>query len=387
MSAHRPRRPHARWGARSQAATPALEEVSLRIDRLAAGGAGVGRLEEGPAAGLVVFVPLSAPGDRVRARVIEQSRSFARAELVEVLQSGPERAEPACSYYGRCGGCDWMHLSERCQSDARIGILRDALTRVGGFEALPEVARLPSPAPLAYRARARVAVDGDRVGFRARGSREVVDVAHCAVLESETARAFASLRAEPGPSRECEVRGFDDRVAGLSVGGGSFFQANASLWEAWPRRVAELCGAGELAVELYAGVGFLTRAIEKRFERVIAVEGARSVEDLRKNTRAQVFATSVESFVQTDLARFAPDVVLLNPPRTGCAPVVMEEVERAYASRVVYVSCDPVTLARDVARLRDRYRLTSLLSIDALPQTHHVEAVVVLERDRSFDRT
>ncbi len=358
-------------------------EIELQIDRLAAGGDGVGRHE-----GRVVFVPLTAPGDRVRVEVVRGYARYARARLVEVLRPGPDRREPPCPLFGRCGGCTWMHLTEELQRAARVEIVRDALARIGGVNALPPIEWLPSPASLRYRARARVAVEGGRVGFRERASRRVVDVEGCAVLDAETQQALARLRARPprGPT-QIEIAGFGekarvgDRV--LQVGAGAFFQANRLLWEAWQNTVAEACGRGECVVELYAGAGFYTVLLTERFARVVAVERGPAARSARANTTAEVVGADAERWAPEHLARLAPEVVLVNPPRRGCHVSVSEAIRDAAPARVVYVSCEPTTLARDVRRLSEFWRVTKLVVIDALPQTHHVEVICVLEYDKA----
>jgi 23S rRNA (uracil1939-C5)-methyltransferase len=305
---------------------------------------------------------------------------FARAEIEEILAPGSGRREPPCVHALRCGGCSWLHLDEEVQLGARVEILRDALVRIGRIAALPAIEVLRSPQAFGYRARARVAYGAGKIGFRARRSNDIIDVEHCAVLAPGAQRALEKLRAEPPcGSGEREIRAFDATAAGLEVRPQAFFQANAALWEAWPQRVGELCGNGSLALELYAGVGFFTLELERRFARVIAVEGAESARDLARNTRAQVFQMSVERFVGRELSALAPDVVLLDPPRGGCAPSVVDALCASRAPRLVYVSCDPATLARDVANLARTHRIARVILVDAFPQTHHIEAIVTLE--------
>jgi 23S rRNA (uracil1939-C5)-methyltransferase len=358
-------------------------EVELSIDALAAGGDGVGRV-----AGLVVFTPRTAPGDRVRVRLREVRRRFARAEVVEILAPGPARRPAPCPWFGACGGCDWLHLDEAAQREARAAILRDALLRIGGFGSLPAVEHLPSPASLGYRARARVAYARGRVGFRARHSHDVVDVARCAVLDPPTQEALARLRAAPpAGAGEVEIRGFQSPVRvgerDLAVGPGAFFQANRALWEPWRDLVLEACGRGRLAVELYAGVGFFTSGLDRRFERVVAVERGPAARDARRNARAEIVEAAAEDWAPRELEALAPDLVLLDPPRTGCHSSVSGAIAAAKPPRVVYVSCDPATLARDLRPLRGGHRIARLVAIDALPQTHHVEALCALEVDTS----
>jgi 23S rRNA (uracil1939-C5)-methyltransferase len=240
---------------------------------------------------------------------------------------------------------------------------------------------LPSPRTLGYRSRARVAVCETAIGFRGASSRNVIDVERCAVLDSDTQQALDDLRRSAHSdvgTRDVEIRGFGGQAAGLRVGVGAFFQANGALWDSWAQTVAAACGEAERIVELYAGVGFYTVHLASRFKRVIAVERARSASDLRYNTDAEVIQMSAEHFCLTQLAGLAPDVVLLNPPRTGCDPVVIDALRSAVPQRTVYVSCDPATLARDIARLGDAFHVSRVVAIDALPQTHHVESLTVL---------
>lgn len=353
-------------------------EIELTIDSLATGGDGIGRLA---GVGVVVFVPGAAPGDRLRCRVGAVSRRFLRAELLEVLSPGPGRRESPCAYSVRCGGCDWLHLDEAVQSEARRQFLRDALQRIGGFASIPEIEWLASPDSLGYRALARVALDSGAIGFRARRSHEVVDIDHCRVLAESTQAALSELREAPPPrTAEVEIRGFEGEAAGLRASTSAFVQANQSLWQAWPACVAELCGSGSLLVELYAGIGFFTVALEKRFERTVAVERSHAAADLRHNTRAEVHQLPAEKFATQILPELSPDAVLLNPPRVGCDPSVIDAVAARNPERVVYVSCDAATLARDLKRLGAGFELKRVVSIDALPQTSHVEALVRLDR-------
>jgi 23S rRNA (uracil1939-C5)-methyltransferase len=278
-----------------------------------------------------------------------------------------------------------MHIDEGEQSRARVEIVCEVLRRIGGLAELPPIEHVPSPRAFGYRARARVGHEGGRVGFRGRGSRELVDVECCAVLDPGAQRVLAALHANPPPGRgESEISSYGRELrVGRQVyriGPGAFFQANAALWERWREIVVGACGEGDLAVELYAGVGFYTACLEEKFERVIAIERGRAARWARENTRARVVNAAAEDWAASEFARLQPEVVLLNPPRAGCHKSVLDAVRECGASRVVYVSCEPSTLARDLARCVGELRLTRLAVMDSLPQTHHVEIVSVLER-------
>jgi 23S rRNA (uracil1939-C5)-methyltransferase len=352
-------------------------ELDLVIEKLAAGGSGIARAP----GGLVVFVERAAPGDRVRARIVESRGSYARAEIAELLASGPDRREPPCALFGSCGGCAWLHLSDAAQLHACAQILRDALARIGKFTALPAIETLASPRRLAYRARARVVREHGRTGFRARRSHDVVDVERCAVLDPAAQQQLAALRAAAAPAGDVEIRGFGESVLGLQVSPDAFFQANAALWADWQALVADACGRGAFAVELYAGVGFYTVRLLQAFARVIAVERGVSVRDLRRNAHgADVREESAERFARRSLPGLAPDVVLLNPPRGGATADVRTGVAAAAPARIVYVSCDPATQARDLREWSTDYTIERIVLIDAMPQTAHVEALVSLRK-------
>jgi 23S rRNA (uracil1939-C5)-methyltransferase len=265
-----------------------------------------------------------------------------------------------------------------------VSILRGALQRIGGVRELPSIHVVRSPQPFGYRSRARVAHAHGRVGFRAWHSHEVVDIERCLVLDEETQNKLNQLREHPPRARgEIEIRGYGEKVdvAGrrLAVGPQAFFQANRLLWERWLELVSDACGRGELALELYAGVGFYTAEIERNFESVIAVERGASAADARRNTSARVIEAAAETWLPQQIGLLEPDLVLMNPPRTGCDPRVMSALRALAPARVVYVSCEPSTLARDLSRLGPTFRLTGLSLLDALPQTEKVEAVATLE--------
>jgi len=396
----------------------------VRIGSLAAGGDGVGHLEDGR----VVFVPLSAPGDLVRVRIVEESRRYVRGEIDEVVEPGASRVEPFCQHFGDCGGCSWQHLDYAAQRIAKAGILRDALRRIGGCDLGAEgIEVTASPSPYGYRGRTRVLEMEGRLGYRARGSHRLCVVESCPVLWEPVAselgrlareRAAARDRADSGSVLEWEIcAGSDGRVrssrlgpdslrrtsgqggprisievAGeaLQLSPGTFSQANVLLLDRLVTSVGEAVGEGHLLVELFAGAGMFTLPLARRFEQVVAVEGSPgAAEDLRANLGTanlhgvEVHEAPVETWLAADSSA-RPDAVLLDPPRSGLPPGAAEGLVRLEAARIAYLSCDPATLARDVALLRaGGYGLTAVEGFDLFPQTPHVEALVRLERGRA----
>jgi 23S rRNA (uracil1939-C5)-methyltransferase len=382
-----------------------METIELEIEALAAGGDGVGRAADGR----VVFAPFTAPGDRLRLRVTETHARFLRGEIEMLLSPGPARIAPVCGVYGQCGGCTWQHVDYAAQLEAKREILRDALERLGGIALAgpPEVVACPSP--YRYRSRARVVVVDGRVGYRRRRSHALCATSRCPVLvpelEAELAR-LAALAPRGGPPEWELVAGAEGATRAtplghplplepslaLEVGGdrlafspGVFVQGNARMLDALASAVHQAAGRGRLGAELFAGAGFFTVGLARRFERLIAVESERrSVADLRRNL-AQAGLANVEvrgGRAERVLDALAgAEVVVVDPPRTGLPPGMTDALARLAPARLVYVSCDPATLARDVRALAaGGFGLASVRGLDLFPQTPHLEAVAVLER-------
>lgn len=366
---------------------------------------------------MTVFVPFSAPGDRLRVRIVERRRRFMRGEIEEILSPGPSRVEPRCSAFGRCGGCAWQHIEYSAQLEAKRAILGDALRRIGGhrLDRPPDV--MASPDAYGYRSRARVLSRDGEVGFRAPRSHALCAVAQCPVLDPAVESSLDRVaRTSPrdGRLREWEIsigtdgsariheladeplRPLGDELA-LEVAGdrialspGAFAQVNALLRDALHARVVERAGEGERLLELYAGAGFFTLALSRRFAFVEAVESSPiSGPDLERNlsragrSNVSLLRARVEAVVPRHV-RGDPDVVVVDPPRTGLPEAVTTGLVELAAARIVYVSCDPATLARDTARLvAAGYALSAVEGFDLFPQTPHVEAVAVLERRAS----
>jgi 23S rRNA (uracil1939-C5)-methyltransferase len=410
-------------------------EVEVEIDGLAPGGDAVGRQRdpagrESPSNGRATFVPLAAPGERVRVRIEREKGRVAWGELVEIQRPGPARVQPSCPLFGTCGGCQWQHVSLDAQRAAKQAIVARALG--------VEVGTVRSAGPeYGYRDRAKWAVgQGGALGFRARRSHDVVD--HlvdgryvCLLPTPELARAFPALRAMArglAPDVEVEAQAGADGVhvnvlhadptsagharrevdrlqaagvVGLSVAGknlwgqpdvdvgepgsrplrvpsGGFAQvgraANRALVEEVMRAIGEDPG---VVVELYAGSGNFTRHLAERWPgRIHANDGdPAAVTRGRANVPAAAWSArppAVEA-----------DTVLLDPPREGADRAHLEVAVRA-RRRIVYVSCDPQTLGRDARVLAAAgFRPTAAVALDLMPQTFHVEVVTVFDRPRT----
>ncbi|HXK25123.1 MAG TPA: TRAM domain-containing protein [Myxococcota bacterium] len=380
------------------------EELELPIERLASGGEGVGRASDGR----VVFVPFTAPGDRVRVRVTQQRKRFVRAEVRELLEPGAARTDPVCAVFGSCGGCAWQHVDYAAQLEAKCGIVADALTRIAGLELPAPIEIVPSPSPYAWRSRTRLVCESGRIGYRRRQSRALQAVTHCPVLVPDLDAALHAWAASPPADGEFELAQGDGAVratrledaratanaariglrAGsdrLELSAGVFFQAHAGLRDALLEAALDAAGSGRVAADLFAGAGFFSLGLARRFERVVAVEAdPAAAADLRQNAEAAGLRNLevVEAPVERALPRVrGADVLLLDPPRTGLPRGLAEALARDAASRVVYVSCEPSTLARDLVAFRAGGLVpVRVTAFDLFPQTPHVEVLTRLER-------
>ena len=384
------------------------ECVETAIDALAAGGDGVGRLPDGRA----LFVPLTVPGDRIRVRVLERKKRFARGVLEEVLTPSEDRVAPRCPVFGTCGGCTWQHVAYRAQLAAKAEIVRDALVRLGHFDVSAAVPMTAAPEPYGYRSRTRLLRSGTAVGYRMRRSHRVCGVDRCPVLNAPLERALGRLAAAAkpggsGPPVEWELaagadgttranrpglrgspRGSVVMRAGsdrLRISAGVFAQGNEQLLEPLLAAVTREAGEGSSVVELFAGAGLFTIELSRRFDCVFALESnERAVADLRFNlgaaarTNVEIHAGRVEKTLAS-LGVRVPDAVVLDPPRTGVSREALAALAALRPRRIVYLSCDPATLARDMARLRTAgFTLLRVEGFDLFPQTPHVEALATL---------
>ena len=365
--------------------------------------------------GRVVLVPFVLPGETVR---LETSEDI-HADLVEVIQASPERVAPPCPLFTRCGGCHYQHAPYEFQLARKVEILREQLRRVGKIEYTGEIETISGP-PLGYRNRAQFRIEDGQIGYLAPRSHTLVPVTgDCPILSPRLNQALAEMRARLNDAKfprfahslelftnETDVQvnvletdrpvaksfyewcgsvvavDYATSVGTFRVSPRSFFQVNRFLIENLVD-VALANAEGKSALDLYAGVGLFALPLAKRFEKLIAVEaGVSAARDLEVNVeRAKVTMQTERARVEDFLRSFAdtPDFVLLDPPRAGLGKTVVTQLERLAPPRMTIVSCDPATLARDVAALTG-YRMERVTLIDLFPQTYHLETVVHLTR-------
>ncbi|MFI6786959.1 class I SAM-dependent RNA methyltransferase [Nonomuraea sp. NPDC050383] len=415
-----------------------VEQASLEltVGPVAHGGWCVARHE-----GRVVFVRHALPGERVVAAVTEETSRFLRADAVEILEPSPDRVVPPCPYAGpgRCGGCDWQHATLEAQRALKAEVVAEQLRRLAGIDRKVVVEEVPgAPDGLGWRTRVQLAVRPDGApGFRKHRSHDIQPVDACLIAHPEVEAVGAELREWPGaagveviasaggdravvvkprPRRTVPVPDLDaptsillDQGKGRTVprhgsgvlrervGDREFRVSGSGFWQVHPGAAETLLDAvltfaapepGEWALDLYCGVGLFAAGLAEAVGPEGAVFGlesdAAAVRDARANLRDLPQARVERGRVEEALDRFQierADVVVVDPPRAGLGREVVDRVASLEAPRIVYVSCDPATLARDLAWLDERgYGLTDLRAFDAFPMTHHVECVALLAK-------
>ena len=353
------------------AAAPSRGEViEVAVEKIVFGGDGLARLPSG----FVVFIPFAAAGDHLRVRIAAVKAGHARAEIVAMLEPGPHRVAPPCPYYGRCGGCQYQHLDYAEELRLKQEQVREAFARQAKMPDAPLRSILPSPRDYGYRNRITVHAEPGALGFRATDGRTLVDIAQCLLAAPSVNAELARLRAARPAEGHYSVRD-------PAIPPSGFHQANQELAATLPQLVAEALPArGDVLLEGYCGGGYFTRSVANRFGRVVAIDNdARSLLDARRlglNNVAWTEADVAEVFPR-ELAEIAGGdaAVLVDPPREGLPVRVTEALALQPVAHLVYVSCNPATLARDARMLAGSYRLISVQPLDAFPRTAQIECV------------
>jgi tRNA/tmRNA/rRNA uracil-C5-methylase (TrmA/RlmC/RlmD family) len=367
--------------------------LSLRIDDIAFGGEGVGRVDD-----FVVFVPFTAHGELVEVELTEVKKRFARARLRKIIEPSPERVAPACRYYGECGGCQYQHLAYPAQLAVKHKQISDLFQRVGGFAGALIDPVIPCPQPYGYRNRIMIRSQWDKfkqglnIGYIRADNRLVVDIEECKIAEPALNEQIKEVRLHPPPKGGLKVV---LRVAapGWQVPRDSFFQNNFFLL---PRLVEvirdRLRSSGtKFLFDVYCGVGFFSLELAGDVERfagievdTAAIKAARANAATRGATNGEFITGRAEDFLPGMLSRFDPGnaTVILDPPRTGCPPEMLQVLSEARPAQILYVSCHPATLARDLNILCSSgvFELSRITPLDMFPQTQHVECVADLRR-------
>lgn len=359
-----------------------MRTAELIIHDVAFGGKGVARDN-----GKAIFVPFTIDGERVSARIVREKKQFAEGELVDVLEPSPERVVPPCPYFGRCGGCSYQHISYAHQLDLKARQVEQAMRRIARLTDPPMRPIVPSPLPYAYRNRITVHVQDNVVGFFRRDVHELMDIAQCPISMPQVNDALAQLRATRPRDGHYSLRAH----SGPRV----FAQTNDAVADALADFIATtLSGERGLLVDAFCGAGFFTKRLAPKFERVIGIDWDRfAIDAARKDAGPN--ETYIAGDVAIELARLAAGVspagvdplrvrtpattLIVDPPATGLTAEMRRVILDHPPSTMIYVSCNPPTLARDLAELQSRFEIVSITPFDMFPQTAEIEAAVHLK--------
>ena len=369
------------------------DQLEAEITDIAFGGEGVARSD-----GLVIFVPFVVTGETTLIEITERKRDFARARLIQVLQPSTERVDPKCSHFGECGGCQYQHIDYQTQTRIKLDQVRNLFARVGEFD--PDIVGeiIPSPAPFGYRNRIMVRRQWDKFkekavyGFLRHDNRLVIDLDVCEIAEPALNEQLAELRNNPPPRNMQKVvlRMMPDD---WEMHRDSFFQNNFHLLPKLVGTVREcLSGAGtKYLVDAYCGIGFFSLSLADLVESFVGVDiDKQCIMPAKENMKQRSIANGefilgkTEEHMDSVLDRFDANktTVILDPPRKGCHKEGLEMLTKAKPQQIIYVSCHPATLARDLKWLCENggYELKAVTPLDMFPQTQHVECVANLRK-------
>jgi len=391
VAQRRPRKPaHKRNGKLSKLEGPA-ETLEVKITDLSAAGSGVAR----EPAGRVVFVPFTLPGDVALVRMKSISKRYALAEIIELREPSPDRTLPRCAVFGRCGGCQWQHVPYELQFRTKVHGLVHSLKR-RGIEPAVALEELPADRIWEYRNRVQLRGDGERLGFFAPGSHEIVPIERCEIARPEINAALPSARSE-GRTRgayklELDVSDTGELRWAWNLGHGALGfrqvhdEQNLKLRE-W---VSSCITPGRLLLDLYGGSGNLSRPIASRMSEVHCVDVGAPANSVAE-TPIRFHRESVKPWLsqvarQGDLASRARESggasAILDPPREGLGSD-LDAIERGLRAlgvvEIVAVGCDADSWAQDLSGFLKRgWKLSRAAALDLFPQTAHVEGIALL---------
>lgn len=401
------------------------------FDKYSYGGESFGRLRDQRA----VFVPFTIPGERVRIQLVEEKKGYARGVTLDVLEPSPDRIDPRCSHFTRCGGCHYQHIPYEVQLKAKTEILRDQLMRIGKLDAPPIQPIVPSPNPWNYRNYIQFHLTRDgRIGFQAPRSHEIIPIKECYLPEEVIDQIWPLLDLEPipglgrvslrsgadddlvvilessdpapfelivdlplsvihtGPGGSLILAGDDHsfiEVADRSfrVSAGSFFQVNTPMAVKMVQHILDNLNIPEdaILVDAYCGVGLFSAFLAPLVKQVIGIESSPSacddyVANLDEFDNVTLYEASVGDTLPT--LESTPDIIILDPPRAGLDRKTMDGLLTLKPECITYISCDPATLSRDARRLvAGGYQPAQITPFDLFPQTYHIESISFWERD------
>lgn len=350
-----------------------MRTVDLKIEDIAFGGKGVAR-ENGKA----VFIPFTIDGELVTAKITREKKQFAEAEIVDLREKSPHRVEPPCPYFGRCGGCAYQHIDYAHQLEIKSRQVRDVLKRIGRLKDVPMRSMVPSPLNYAYRNRITVHAENGVIGYFQRDSHCLIDIEQCPIAMDEVNRELANLRSHDVRDGHYTLRARSEpRV---------FSQTNDGVANALRDLIVELMPPNqELLIDAFCGAGFFAKALLDKFERVVGIDWDRfAIAAAKENAspKETYIAGDVDAELISLLEKCDRDktAMTVDPPAVGLSASLRQAIVDLAPATLIYVSCDPATLARDLAELQSRFKIESVTPLDMFPQTAEIEVVAQLQR-------
>ena len=364
-----------------------MRRIELSIDDVAFGGKGVARDE-----GKAVFVPFTIDGERITANIVREKKQFAEGELVELLEPSSERTTPECPYFGRCGGCSYQHISYAHQVELKTRQVEQAMRRIGRLAEPPMRPMVPSPLPYGYRNRVTVHAQDEVIGFYRRDLHELMDIERCPIAMPEVNDALAQLRAGRVRDGHYTLRAH----SGPRV----FAQTNDAVADAIAKHIARIfMGEEKLLIDAFCGAGFFAKHLAPQFDRVVGIDWDRfAIAAAQKNAGPN--ETYIAGDVALELAKASRSgdftiadsntrrsgdrrslmsfALIVDPPATGLTAEMRRVILDHPPQTMIYVSCNPPTLARDIAELQRGFAIISITPLDMFPQTAEIEVVAHL---------
>jgi 23S rRNA (uracil1939-C5)-methyltransferase len=382
------------------------ERINVTFSDMAYEGHALARYADG-----VVFAEYGIPGEHATVELYRKHGGVAHGRVVEVHEASPDRVEAPCPYFGVCGGCQWQHIGYERQLELKRHVVSEQLRRIGKFTVQPVAEIVGADEPLGYRNHVRFSAGKEgALGFVRRASHSFLPIERCLIAQPAINEILARYQGKAGAMHQLEVRfgvntgdiliqppeagekrkgrSYREALLGrvFEVSSASFFQSNTRQTERLIELVIEKLEPrpDDLLVDAYAGVGTFAALLAPLVGRVIAIEEApNAVVDATANMEDLSNVSCIEGKVEHVLPELGerPDALILDPPRQGCHPGALAAVLSLSPPRLVYVSCDPATLARDLRILVDGgYELIDVTPLDMFPQTFHVECVASLRR-------
>lgn len=365
-----------------------MNRIVVEIEKIIAGGDGLAFHN-----GKAHFVPGVLPGEIVEVKVIEEKKGFNRCVVTDIKSPSSNRLEPFCKYFGECGGCSLQFTNYDNQLKLKEAIVKDIFLRIGKID-LKEINTIRSK-DKEYRNRIQLHYDGKNLGFKKIKSNDIVNIDNCPLLVKGLNNFLKDHKGiEVGRNllfsngENCKIGGVDNETSvnilehEIWFDPGSFFQSNLSIL---PDLIPLVNNSivGESVMDLYCGVGFFSSFLDVNIKRIVAVEMDSRVKPfIEKNVKRNIefHNSTLENYVKKNKNNKDIDTIIIDPPRKGLADNVKKFIKDSGAKRVIYISCDPVTMARDIGEMiKYSYKLKSYTMLDFFPYTPHIESLAVLD--------